>query len=88
MHRSHARTECMSTPEHARRAPSLDLLRGFDAAARRLSFTLAGEELYLTQSALSRQVAQLEEQVGAVLFERRHRALRLTAAGAALRRYR
>jgi DNA-binding transcriptional LysR family regulator len=37
---------------HARRLPTLDLLKGFDAAARHLSFTRAGEELFLTKSAL------------------------------------
>src|SRR5512138_854674 len=61
--------------------PSLDLLEGFEAAARHLSFTKAGEELYLTQSAVSRQIKDLEEQLGVRLFERRHRALALTDAG-------
>jgi LysR family glycine cleavage system transcriptional activator len=67
-----------------RRLPALDLLKGFDAAARHLSFTRAGEELFLTQSALSRQMQTLEEQLGVPLFERRHRALRLTEAGQVL----
>jgi DNA-binding transcriptional LysR family regulator len=57
------------------------LLRGFEAAARLLSFTRAGEELHLTQSAVSRQMQELESQLGARLFERRHRALALTEAG-------
>ncbi len=61
--------------------PPLDLLVGFEAAARHLSFTKAGEELALTQSAVSRQIRELEEKVGVVLFERRHRALALTQAG-------
>jgi DNA-binding transcriptional LysR family regulator len=61
--------------------PSLDLLRGFEAAARLLSFTRAGQELHLTQSAVSRQMQELESQLGAKLFERRHRALALTEAG-------
>jgi DNA-binding transcriptional LysR family regulator len=61
--------------------PALDLLVGFESAARHLSFTKAGEELYLTQSAVSRQIKELEDQLGVVLFERRHRALALTAAG-------
>jgi DNA-binding transcriptional LysR family regulator len=69
-----------------RRLPSLDFLRGFEAAGRRLSFTLAAEELFLTQSALSRQVKALEDALGVPLFERRHRALALTAAGAAFHR--
>jgi DNA-binding transcriptional LysR family regulator len=63
------------------RLPSLDLLKGFEAAARLLSFTKAGEELYLTQSAVSRQIQELEEQLGIALFHRRHRALALTEAG-------
>lgn len=63
------------------RLPSLDLLKGFEAAARHLSFTRAAEELFLTQSALSRQMQTLEEQLGLPLFERRHRALLLTEAG-------
>jgi DNA-binding transcriptional LysR family regulator len=60
---------------------SLDLLRGFESAARLLSFTAAAAELFLTQSAVSRQVQQLEEQLGVKLFERRTRALALTEAG-------
>ena len=63
------------------RLPSLDLLKGFEAAARLLSFTRAGEELHLTQSAVSRQIQELEEQLGVPLFHRRHRTLALTDAG-------
>src|SRR5512139_1171760 len=67
---------------HSRDLPaSLDLLRGFEASARLLSFTAAASELFLTQSAVSRQVQQLEEQLGVKLFERRTRALVLTDAG-------
>ncbi|MHB8494041.1 MAG: LysR substrate-binding domain-containing protein [Casimicrobiaceae bacterium] len=69
-----------------RSLPSLDFLRGFEAAGRRLSFTLAAQELFVTQSALSRQIKALEEALGAPLFERRHRALALTVAGAAFHR--
>ena len=61
--------------------PALDLLVGFESAARHLSFTKAGEELYLTQSAVSRQIKELEDQLGVPLFQRRHRALALTDAG-------
>jgi DNA-binding transcriptional LysR family regulator len=64
-----------------RKLPSLDFLKGFEAAGRLLSFTRAAEELFLTQSALSRQVQALEEALGVPLFERRHRALALTPAG-------
>jgi DNA-binding transcriptional LysR family regulator len=70
-----------SEPVHAARLPALDLLVGFESAARHLSFTKAGEELFLTQSAVSRQIKELEEQLGVPLFERRHRALALTEAG-------
>ena len=63
--------------------PPLDFVRGFEAAARRLSFTLAAQELFVTQSAVSRQVQALEEYLGVKLFERRHKALSLTQAGQA-----
>ena len=66
------------------RLPSLDLLKGFEAAARLLSFTKAGDELFLSQSAVSRQIQELEEQLGVALFERKHRSLALTEAGQAL----
>lgn len=69
-----------------RELPRLDLLRSFEAAARTLSFTLAAGELFLTQSAVSRQIQQLEEGLGVALFERRHRALVLTEAGAVMQR--
>ncbi len=59
----------------------LSALRGFEASARRMSFTLAAAELNLTQSSISRQVAELERQVGAALFARQTRSLALTAAG-------
>jgi LysR family glycine cleavage system transcriptional activator len=64
-----------------RRLPTLDHLKGFEAAARHLSFTRAAEELFLTQSAISRQVQTLEEQLGVRLFQRLPRQLRLTAEG-------
>jgi DNA-binding transcriptional LysR family regulator len=66
-----------------RTLPPLDLLRGFESAARHLSFTRAGAELFVTQSAVSRQIQALEEFVGVPLFERRHKALVLTEAGQA-----
>lgn len=61
--------------------PSLTALAAFEAAARRASFTRAGEELGLTQSAVSRQVAYLERFLGVRLFERVRRRVILTEAG-------
>ena len=71
-----------------RRRPrlSLDLLKGFEAAARHLSFTRAARELSLTQSAVSREIKTLEEQLGQPLFTRINRGLRLTDAGQGLHR--
>jgi DNA-binding transcriptional LysR family regulator len=69
-----------------RRLPSLDALKGFDAAARHLSFTRAATELSLTQSAISRQVQTLEEQLGVRLFVRGVRKLTLTPEGERLHR--
>ncbi|MBT9501689.1 MAG: LysR family transcriptional regulator [Burkholderiaceae bacterium] len=65
----------------SRRLPPLDLLVSFEAAARQLSFTRAGAERFITQSAMSRQIAALEEDLGVSLFRRRHRALELTPEG-------
>ena len=73
-----------AAPRTQPRLPSLDLLKGFEASARLLSFTKAGEELHLSQSAVSRQIQDLEDQLGVRLFQRRHRALALTEAGQAL----
>jgi DNA-binding transcriptional LysR family regulator len=68
------------------RLPSLAPLKGFEAAARHLSFTRAAAELFLTQSAISRQIQTLEEQLGVKLFRREARRLSLTPAGEALAR--
>ena len=69
-----------------RQLPSLDFLKGFEAAGRLLSFTLAARELFVTQSALSRQIQALEDGLGVQLFQRKHRALALTPAGSAFHR--
>lgn len=73
---------------HQRRfnLPPLDLIQGFEAAARLLSFTKAAEELAITQSAVSRQMRALEEHLGVTLFERRPRSLALTERGRTLYR--
>lgn len=61
--------------------PPLNALRAFEAAARHMSFTRAGEELGMTQSAVSYQIKLLEERVGEPLFLRKPRQLALSAAG-------
>ncbi|UCV20413.1 LysR substrate-binding domain-containing protein [Ferribacterium limneticum] len=61
--------------------PSPDLLRGFVAVGRRMSITLAAGDLFLTQSAVSRQIHGLETVLGVRLFERTHRAIRFTPEG-------
>ena len=66
--------------------PHLAFFQGFEAAARTLSFTKAAEELFITQSAVSRQIKALEDHLGLKLFERRPRSLTLTEHGQALYR--
>ena len=61
-------------------------LRAFEAVARNLNFRAASEELALTQSAVSRQIQSLEQDVGVSLFLRHTRAVELTSAGAQLLR--
>ena len=62
--------------------PSLNALRSFDATARHLSQTRAAEELCVTPSAVSKQIALLEDYFGFELFEREQRGIRLTPRGA------
>jgi len=69
----------MTDPLHT--SLSLDLLRGFEAAARHLNFTRAADELFITQSAVSRQIKALEERLGVTLFLREPKRLRLTQQG-------
>ncbi|MBY5931511.1 LysR family transcriptional regulator [Tateyamaria omphalii] len=66
--------------------PPLSRLRPFEAAARYESFSLAADELGMTQTAVSKQIAQLENELGTALFERRNRAVFLTDAGRRLGR--
>src|SRR5258708_38188012 len=63
-----------------RRLPPLNGLRAFEAAARRVSFVAAAEELAVTAGAVSQRVRGLEERIGAALFERRPQALAPTKA--------
>ncbi|SMX29368.1 Glycine cleavage system transcriptional activator [Pelagimonas phthalicica] len=61
--------------------PPLTWFRAFEAAARHLSFTAAGEEIGLTQSAVSQQVKALETRLRVALFTRHARGLSLTDDG-------
>ncbi|WP_296228015.1 LysR substrate-binding domain-containing protein [Ralstonia sp. UBA689] len=65
--------------------PPLNTLRVFEAAARHGSFVRAAQELHVTHGAVSRQIRLLEESLCVALFERRNRAVFLTAAGEQLR---
>lgn len=64
-----------------RHLPSLAYLRAFEATARHLSFTRAGSELNLTQTAISHRIRSLEELMGTRLFDRDRGDVRLTAMG-------
>jgi DNA-binding transcriptional LysR family regulator len=64
-----------------RKLPSTQSLICFEAAARHASFTKAAQELALTQSAVSRQVAALEEMLGVSLFKRGQHGMQLTTTG-------
>ncbi len=64
-----------------RNLPNIGQLQAFECAARHQSITLAGDELDLTQSAVSRQVQDLELQLGVKLFNRARRRIELSVAG-------
>jgi DNA-binding transcriptional LysR family regulator len=68
------------------RAISVGHLRAFEAVARHLNFRIASEELALTQSAISRQIQALEDEVGVSLFLRHTRSVEMTGAGSQLLR--
>jgi len=61
--------------------PHLSRLKPFEAAARHESFSIAAAELGMTQTAVSKQIALLENELGILLFERRNRAVFLTQPG-------
>lgn len=63
------------------RLPSLDLVKGFVAVGRRMSITQAADDLFVTQSAMSKQVRALEEHLGVKLFQRNYRSLAFTPEG-------
>ena len=71
-------------PPIRHRPLSIGPLRAFEAVARTLSFRKAAEELNLTQSAISRQIRALEEEIGCTLFLRGTRHVELTADGTSL----
>ncbi|MBK1668555.1 hypothetical protein CKO28_10975 [Rhodovibrio sodomensis] len=66
-----------------RRLPPLNAAKAFEAAARHLSFTLAADELAVTQAAVSHQVRALEDWLGVQLFHRANRRIELTDSGRA-----
>ncbi|MGH8333968.1 MAG: LysR substrate-binding domain-containing protein [Pseudomonas fluorescens] len=66
---------------YRRLIPSMTALMEFEAVARLGSFTLAAQELGVSQAAVSKQVKYLEETLGARLFHRLHRAIKLTSEG-------
>ncbi len=65
----------------ARRLPSLNGLKAFEAAARNESFTDAAAELLVSHAAISRHIKELEENLGTQLFVRTGRGVELTEAG-------
>lgn len=65
----------------AYRLPPLNALRAFESAGRHLSFTRAGEELHVTQAAISHQIKALESWLDMTLFKRLNRTILLTEAG-------
>ncbi len=71
---------------HSRRPLSLGNLRAFEAVARTLSFNVAADELHVTQSAVSRQIKALEEELGAQLFVRGTRHVQIAPDGLVLLR--
>jgi len=71
-----------TTDQTLLKMPSMRAVKCFVAAARYQSFTRAAETLCVTQAAISRQIRELEEHLGTVLFERVGRSVRLTPAGA------
>jgi DNA-binding transcriptional LysR family regulator len=68
------------------KVPSFKLLAGFEAAARLGNFSRAADELFISQSAISHQIQQLEAQIGQKLFRRVGRGIELTMAGVVLQK--
>ena len=74
----------MSTSLRVPRQALLDALRAFSIAGRELSFKAAADALFLTPSAISHRIRDLEEHLGQPVFVRKTRAVELTDAGRAL----
>ena len=70
-------------PQPVNPLPPLDCLRFFEAAARHQSFVLAADELGVTPPAVAHRIRMLESHLGAALFVRRHRGVRLNRRGRA-----
>jgi LysR family glycine cleavage system transcriptional activator len=70
-----------SSVSQGRRLPSLAALRAFEAAARHLSFQKAAQELFVTPTAISHQIRELESSLGMPMFQRHIRRVSLTPAG-------
>jgi LysR family glycine cleavage system transcriptional activator len=70
----------MERPNERRRLPPLNALRAFEAVARHLNFSRAADELSVTPGAVSQQIQNLEDYVGAALFKRTPKGLLLTDA--------
>ena len=64
-----------------RKMPNLNALRVFEVAARHENFTRAGEELGISQSAVSKHIAHLEDSLGQPLFIRQHKNIALSPFG-------
>ncbi len=71
----------MSSADSYSGLPSLNALRAFDAAAREVSISRAADSLHVTHGAVSRQIRQLEAQLGVQLFARVGRGIELTPQG-------
>lgn len=71
----------MGMPLDLSKLPPLDLVRGFVAVGRRMSITQAAADLFLTQSAVSRQIHALESHLGVRLLVRGHRSISFTPEG-------
>jgi DNA-binding transcriptional LysR family regulator len=82
---THSATSASKTKMRTR-ALSVGHLRAFEAVARHLNFRVAAEELALTQSAISRQIQALEDEIGVSLFLRHTRFVEMTGAGSQLLR--